>query len=341
MSIIEKPVVEHLSEELMFPAARARTHRPAVHRSVAQPSRRDRLHRLRAVILLEGAVRRTSFMGALDRSLLELPLQPQRVLLDLWRDEIGALLASLDLDGGVPTRLIVGRTSRPPVLRERDRAAGIISESDPSDLRGTGGVLRDLAEAYADDDMLLVANAAQVLVEPLAGVAADAAESGGDVTVVANADGTPASVMLISCRALRELPAVGFVDLKEQGLPLMAKRHDVRVQTRAAAAGMPIRTPQDYLKALKAHHRVLAGEQPRNEAFSERWRRRFALVEDGAVVAPDAELHNAVVLRGGRVEAGALVANCVVCDGGVVRRREQVMGRLVDAAGRRPVDQEA
>jgi mannose-1-phosphate guanylyltransferase len=226
-------------------------------------------------------------------------------------------------------------------LRERDRAAGIVAESDPSELRGTGGVLRDVAEAFADDDMLLVANAAQVLVEPLASVAADAAERGGDVTVVANADGTPASLTLISCRALRELPAVGFVDLKEQGLPLMARRHDVRVQTRAAAAGMPIRTPQDYLKALKAYHRVLAGERPHGEAFGERWRRRFALVEDGAVVAADAELHNTVVLRGGRVEAGALVANCVVCDGGVVRRREQVMGRLVDATGRRPVDQEA
>jgi hypothetical protein len=202
MSIIEKPVVEHLSEELMFPAGRARTHRPAVYRSVGQPAWHDRLRRLRAVILLEGAVRRTSFMAALDRSLLELPLQPDRVLLDLWRDEIDALLASLDLDG-IPTRLLVGRTSRPPVLRERDRAAGLVAESDPSELRGTGGVLRDVAEAFADDDILLVANAAQVLVEPLACVAADAAERGGDVTVVANADGTPASVTLISCRAVR------------------------------------------------------------------------------------------------------------------------------------------
>jgi hypothetical protein len=201
-------------------------------------------------------------------------------------------------------------------------------------------VLRDLAEEYEDDDLLLVANAAQVLVEPLALVALAAAGRGGDVTIVANADGTPASVSLISRRALRELPAVGFIDLKEQGLPLMARRHDVRVQHRSRAAGLPIRTPQDYLKALKAYHRMQAGAPPHNDPFSERWRRRFAVAEPGAVVADDAELHNSVVLRGGRVEPGAFVVNSIVCAGGVVRRREQVTDRLVDPTGRKPVKQD-
>jgi mannose-1-phosphate guanylyltransferase len=339
MSIIDKPIVEHVVSkvEREFPAGRARVHRP-VARSIRK-AEHDRLHRLRAVILLDGTVRRTNLTAALDRSLLELPLQHDRILLDLWRDEIGLLLSGLELTS-VPTRVIVGRTSRAPKMRERDHAARMSAESDPSELRGTGGVLRDLAEAYDDDDVLLVANAAQVLVEPLTAIAVEAAQRGGDVTVVANADGTPTSILLMSCQALRDLPTVGFIDLKEQGLPLMAKRHDVRVQCRASAAGMPIRTPQDYLNSLKAYHRLQAGESPRNQAFDERWRRRFSIVEPGAVVAEDADLHNAVVLRGGRVESGALVANSIVCGGGVVHRREQVIERLVDSTGRKPFDKD-
>jgi len=338
MSIIDRPILDHAISDAdrEFPAARARVHRPVI-RSIGERDSLDRLRCLRGVVLLDGAVRRTDFTAAIDRSLLELPLQHDRTLLDLWRDEICSLVSGLEL-ADVTTRVIVGRTSMPPTLGERDRAARMRVEFDPSELRGTGGVLRDLAEEYDDDDVLLVMNAAQVVVESLATVATQAAQRGGDVTVVANADGTPASVSLISCGALRALPAVGFVDLKEQALPLMAKHHDVRVQCRAVPAGFSIRTPQDYLKALKAYHRAQQGEALLNAAFSERWRRRFAVVEPGALVSDEAHLHNSVVLRGGRVEAGALVANSIVCAGGVVRRREQVIGRLIDAEGRKPLD---
>ena len=300
---------------------------------------RAHLRRLRAVILLDGAVRRTPLTDALDRSLLELPLAADRVLLDAWRDEVSALVNSLEVGPRpLPCRVVAARNTRLPELREQDRRAGITAEFDPAELRGTGGVLRDLAEAYADDDLLLVANAAQLLVEPLHAVAEQAAERAGDVTVVGDVDGTPASLLLVTCRALRDLPAVGFVDLKEQALPLMAKRYDVRVQRRSSPAGLPIRTPSCYLGALQAYHRIQAGEPARKPAFGERWKCRFSVVEPGAAVAAGAQLHNSVVLRGGRVEANALVADSIVCAGGVVRRREHVLGQLVGSRGRSAIE---
>jgi hypothetical protein len=207
-------------------------------------------------------------------------------------------------------------------------------ETDPSELRGTGGVLRDLAQEYDDDDVLLVANAAQLLVAPLHELASDAAARGGEVTVAANSDGTPSSLSLLSCRALRQLPEVGFVDLKEQGLSLMASKFEVTTLWRSSAYGLPIRTPRDYLSALRAHHRMAAGASAHEEAFGERWQWTFGLAERGASVDPDAKLHDAVVLRGGRVAAGALVADSIVCGGGVIRARETVVGRLSSAAGR-------
>lgn len=341
MSIIDRDVDLELTAAAAPAADAAPSRRPPVMRTVhdrSQSAARARLRRLRAVVLLDGSVRKTALSDAIGRSLLELPVEHGRNLFDLWRSDVRALILELGLDT-LPTRVIVGQTSVPPVVREQDRAACVTVEPDPSELRGTGGVLRDLAADFEDDDLLLVANAAQVLVEPLARIALSAAERGGDVTIVANEDGTPASVALVSRRALRELPPVGFIDLKEQGLPLMARRHDVRVQYRARPAGLPIRTPQDYLAALKAYHRMQAGEPPHNAPFSERWRRRFAVAEPGATVADDAELHNTVVLRGGRVESGALVANSIVCAGGIVRRHEQVIERLVEASGRKPVKQ--
>ena len=339
MSIIDKPIVEHdlvRSGEDQFVLA---SPRPRGHRRKRQT---DRLQTLRAVVLLDGAVRRADFATALDRSLLELPIARDRILLDLWRDQITTLLSGLNLE--TATRIIVGRTSRLPVLRDADRAAGMSAEFDPSELRGTGGVLHDLAAEYDDDDLLLVANAAQLLVESLSAIAIEAADRGGDVTVVANADGVPASVSLIRCGALRDLPAVGFIDLKEQGLPLMAARNDVRVHSRSRAAGLPIRTPRDYLTALHAYHVLQGGDAAaasHDQPFAERWRRRFSIIESGAVVADDAELHNSVVLRGGRVESHALLVNSIVCgSGGVVHKREQVIERLVSGTGRKPLGQE-
>jgi hypothetical protein len=236
-------------------------------------------------------------------------------------------------------RIIVGRTARQPVPAARHRTAGFEVEADPAELRGTGGVLRDLAERHDDNDLLLVANAAQVLVEPLTAIAEMIGECGGDVTVLANADGTPTSILLLSCRALRDLPRVGFVDLKEQGLACMAARHDVRVCRRPSAAGMPSAPAADYLRAVDRFHTGRSnGDTPSDRPFSERWRRRFSIVETGAVVADGAELHNAVVLRGARVGAGALVSDSVLCDGAAIGRREHIAAQLISRHGRTVID---
>jgi hypothetical protein len=306
----------------------------------------DRLQRLRAVVLLDGAVRRGGLAEAAGRSLLDLPIVGGRTLLDLWSGEVEELSRRLaearGSEGrgseergergrvrGIAWRILIGRGTRQPAARAATSTIRMSIEVDPGDLRGTGGVLRDAAAGYADDDLLLVANAAQVLVEPLHELAAQAGRRGGDVTVLGNVDGAPASLMLVSCRALRVLPTIGFVDLKEQGLPMIAARYEVSVLNRAPTAGLPIRTPGDYLAALRARHRLDCGRSVCPAPFDERWDSAFAVVEPGAKVAADAVIHNSVVLAGARVDGGAVVADSVVCAGGVVRRREHVVRRLI------------
>jgi hypothetical protein len=316
--------------------SRSQDHSAPVMRALRPvPSRR--LRRLRAVVLLDGTVRRSPLAEAIDRSLLELPIGTERIVLDLWREQVAVMREMLEADA-LRCRIVIGRTTRPPALRYQDQAGGITVESDPSDLRGTGGVLRDLAEQYGEDDIMLVANAAQLLVEPLHVLASEAAERGGDVTVAANGDGTPSSLALLSCRALRQLPSVGFVDLKEQGLPLMASKFEVTTLWRATACGLPIRTPRDYLAALRAHHRIAAGDGAHEQPFDERWRRTFSLVESGAIVSPEATLHDGVVLRGGQIGPAALVADSIICSGAVIRTHETVVRQLVSAAGRSEIE---
>ena len=96
--------------------------------------------------------------------------------------------------------------------------ANFAVERDLSEYRGTGGVLRDLTAEYDDDDLILVANAAQVLLEPLPIIAAELYGKKADVAVVAHEDGTPSGLMLIRCKALRQIAATGFVDMKGQAL---------------------------------------------------------------------------------------------------------------------------
>src|SRR5437016_5528312 len=97
-------------------------------------------------------------------------------------------------------------------LRSRRRKRRPVRGSvgcDLSEYRGTGGVLRELGADFADDDLLLVANAAQVLLDPLIAVATALDRKEGDFTLVSHSDGTPSGVMLLSCKTLRMIPETG------------------------------------------------------------------------------------------------------------------------------------
>ncbi len=292
-----------------------------------------RLRSIRAVILLEGSVGASPFGQAVGRSLLELPVTEHRSVLDVWASELSELAQALGPDR-VPCRIVVARNGRPPRLRPADREAGITVEHDPAELRGTGGLLRDLSDEYAPDDSLLVVSAAQILNRPLSVLAAEAAAEGGDVTVVTNVDGSPSGVTLVACRALRCLPSIGFSDFKEQGLPLIAKEHRVTVLSCTRPSGLSIRTPRDYARALRTYHLAAAGDGagPAHRPFAEQWQSAVTIVERGAAVHPSARLHDAVVLAGGEVAAGAVVVRSIVCAGGRVARNAQVLDRCVSAA---------
>ena len=287
------------------------------------------LARLRAVVLLAGSVRPNALRRAVGRFLLELPLDAERSIMDLWHEQLTDMADRLALPQ-VPVRVVVDRTTIAPQHNPWNGRCAVRFEKDPLDYRGTGGLLRDLATQYDPDDYLLIANAAQILLEPMASIAESLAEQGAGLALACREDGSPTGIMLVRCGCLLSIPQVGFVDLNEQALPAIAREHDVRVSRGSRMGGLPIRTLSDYLAALRQYRRYSgqkAGSFP--DPFDEDWQATFGIIESGAQVDPSAVVHDSVVLSGGRVEAGGLLVRALVCPGGVVAEGSSAIDCLV------------
>lgn len=293
----------------------------------------ERLARLRALILLGGSVRPSPLCTATGRSILDLPLDDGGSLLNYWLSQAVEVTRSAGLER-LPVRVLVNQASLEPYSAHEKHFGTFRVERDLSEYRGTGGVLRDVAADYADDDLILVANAAQILLDPLPAIAAALARKGGDVCLVSHDDGTPSGVMLLTCKALRLIPVTGFVDMKEQALPQIAARFDVRVVRRRRPTGLPVRTLEDYVQALRFHHRRRAGKPITTDPLAEDFAPAFSLVEAGATVDASARVHDSVVLAGGVVEPGAALVRCVVSPGATVRRDRTEVDRMVLANAR-------
>lgn len=296
-------------------------------RAMSETGARLRGH-LSALVLLGGAIRATDLSRGLDRPLVDLPVEPGVSVLDLWQREAAGLAACIGAES-VAARLLVDASS--PLPRDASAHPGVrlTVERDRWDFRGTGGVLRDACADYPDDSFVLVANANQVLIEPLAAKACALAGAGGDIAVMAHDDGSPVGLMLVRVGAARAIRAVGYVDFKEQALPQLASGFDVRVVRRPHPSAVPVRTLDAYLRGLRAHHRVRAGLPPFEGPFAEDWSRTFGVVEAGASVGARAQVHDSVILAGARVRAGAVVVRSVIGGDGVVNAGEVVADRVV------------
>jgi hypothetical protein len=278
------------------------------------------LDHLRAAVLLGGSVRATHLSASLGRSVLNLPVDQGLSLLGHWQSQLECLSRRARLQS-LPIRLVLDRGASEPDV-EGPAHVPVLVERDRSEFRGTGGVLRDMLEGYEDDDMILVANALQLVLEPVADLVSTMAEQGADVCVVSQEDGVPGGFMLLRCAAVRQIAPIGYVDMKEQALPAIARQMRVDVVKRPAATALPVRTAGEYLYGLGRYHRQMAGRAGYDDPYTEDWEPAFGLVEDGAVVDGGAVIHDSVVLKGAKVGAGAVLVRCLLCPGAQVRPGE-------------------
>jgi exopolysaccharide biosynthesis WecB/TagA/CpsF family protein len=286
------------------------------------------LKHVKAVVLLGGSVRPSRLTTAIERSILDLPFEDGRSILSHWQEQVGELRRMVGAIS-LPVRVMVDQASIEPEALEETDGVKVIVERDLSPYRGTGGLLRDLSAEYDDDDVLVVANAAQALMLPLTDLVRSMAELNGDVGLISHADGTPSGLMLVRCKALRKLSQSGYIDMKEQALPAIAKNFKVNHVYQTTVTGLPIRTLEEYVAALQKRYRLSQGKPVPNDPFAEDRRATFAIVEQGAEIHSDARVHDSIILKGAVVEAGAMVVRSIVCPGGTLAAGETVIDSLV------------
>lgn len=278
------------------------------------------LSRITEVVLLAGTVRPTPLHKQLGRSGLDLPVDESRSILNHWQDHISHLADRLHRDH-LDTHVMIDWTATAPISAWAHSKSAISIERDPLELRGTGGVLHDLAKRFDDEDYLLVISANQMLFEPLDQLVVDMATLGGDVQLLSYEDGTPVGMMLCRCGALRDIAPIGFVDMKEQALPVIARHHQTLVLRRQLADVQPIRTLAHYLDGLRRMHGLEESDMVTQPAFN--------LVEVGAEIDPKASLREAVVLRGAKIDKGAVVARSLIGMGAHVKAGQVIVDQMV------------
>ncbi len=309
----------------------SRTHQPfsEVQRTGFIP---DSLSKLRAMILLAGRLRPCPMAQSVGRSTLDLPVDDQRTVVSYWAESIQELKYSLGRRE-LPVRLLLDRDSRSPESLDANEHTSWTVERDSNDYRGTAGVLMDACSQYDKDDYILVANAHQLLLEPLVEVVTEMARNPSDVCLVGHKEGTPGGLFLIRCGALAEVAPIGYVDLKEMALPDIAKAHQVKVIHRDQPTALPIKSVEEYLKGLRRFHQNSNGVQNSatriSDPFQEDWQSAFNIIEDGATVDPRAVLFDSVVLKGVKVEAEAIVVRSLLSNSATISTKQTVIDKTI------------
>ncbi|QQE12529.1 hypothetical protein JD969_03395 [Planctomycetota bacterium] len=285
---------------------------------------------LKAVVLLAGSVRPSPLRRAISQGFLSLPIDGDCTILDAWQRQLNDLATSLS-EAKLHVRIMQDRSS---VLYDLSHQASsrikMTFEQDPFAFRGTGGLLRDLAEEYDDDEFLFVANAAQVVLGSVKDMVRELATVKADIAIAAEQDGTPSDIMLIRSGILKTIGKVGYVDIKEQALPQISKKHDVRVHRSNTVQTFQVRTLDSYLNAIKEFH-VFNHLVDHREQTLEDWQATFSIVDTKAKMHPTAIVHDSVVLEGSVIEENAVIVRSVIAPNGYVASNQSIVDTVISS----------
>ena len=284
-------------------------------------------------VLLAGTLRPTPLRQALDIPALCLPVGGAGTLLEAWRRRlgeigVGAVRIAVNSDHDAVTVMNgAGPIADPP-------GDGIRAVAEPSAWRGAGGILRDVAGDAPEGVPVLAAEANALPPEDLGPLVE--AMSGWPAGVVGTyVDDQPAGVYLFSRELLGRIPPIGYHDLKEQFLPMLASGGVEIGAARIPGEPTSLRDCAGYLAAVRLGLGG-AGDDPRCCRVSAGAKvSTSAVVEDGCIVEAEAVIedgavvHQSVVLRGAVVQRGAVVSRSVVGPGARVTVDRRVIRDVV------------
>jgi hypothetical protein len=284
------------------------------------------LGNIRAFILLAGVIRSTAFTEGIQRSVLNLPLDSTMDIFQHWYQHVQRMIAN-DNYPAMPLRVLVDNQSILPVAPPIIDGSPLVIERDPLEFRGTGGVLADATAEYDANDYVIVGHAASIFLEDVGCLVLRLSDLKAEIAILADPNGTPAGLMLIRCHTLRQIPLIGFVDLNEQAMPLIAAKHDVRVLCQPVER-YGIRNCSEYVNAVRQFHNMTHGKQSGSDPWIEPWLSTFGFCEEDSSVAKDSHLVDSIVLRGAEVKSGAVLVRSVACPGVMIESHATVVDKL-------------
>jgi len=270
-------------------------------------------------VLLAGGLTPTPLTMAAQCSVLDLWLTPLDTVLDLWMRQIHAI-------GDVEVMVSCSPRVPPPVLPP---TPGVEIVCDATEYRGPAGVVFDTCADMAAHETVLVGEAARFVDADLSGMLAAHARSAAAVTVACNADHTPAGVYLIERGTLDLVPALGFMDLKEQWLSrVVSSGRRTMVYKLDTGASHMLRSRDHFLAAARvAGLRGGNGTSAENDDPS----RARSVVSRSASVHDSARVWGSVVMGGAVVEEGAVIARSLIAPGAHVVASSVIVDRVVPA----------
>lgn len=279
-----------------------------------------------SVLILAGGLNPTPLQGLMGFPVAGLPVSRERTLLSAW---LAVISESLGSKRG-STRLLCGTVPDEQwFIAELRRAAtsdlGVEVRRDGRPHRGVCGLLADTAAECDLAEWVLVIELTTLpprSLEPLLG----AATAGVSMVVGSSRDARPAGAILLRRELLKDVPKIGYLDLKEQFLPqLVARGHRIEAAELADTA-VRMTDRRNYLRSVRIwqSENDVAATAPNIAGHS--------VVAAGVELAEGAFVLDSVILPGASIGPRCVVARSIV--GPLIRLPEGSV--LVDAVMANP-----
>lgn len=296
----------------------------------------DLLKRLE-IIFLAGRQGGLSVAGRLDCPIWSLPVGHGVVLLEAWAATINKAIASCPWVSLGNTVVLVSDW-RGKVL-DSGPGHGVQISADSRDHRGSGGVVSDELRRLgspADAVVLLVEISASPAVDLSSLFRVGVASSGScdRICVGESRLGRYCGVSLLPRRVFELSPKIGFVDFKEQLIPMAMSKGIALEACKIANRAIRLRSREDWLDVVSS----CAGEVGLGGLASSvkgdacfRFNGACAVAR-GARIG-QATLVSSVVMEGAEIGDGAIVARSVIGPGARVPPHARVIDSLVSGRG--------
>jgi len=278
-----------------------------------------------------------SAFDTLPRTLLPVAHQPLISYGLSWLHAAG--VSEVAVCGNRETRLLQSRLSRHVPIGLR-----VSYHEDPMP-RGAGGSARDAATTF-DTDTFVVIDGTSIPTVDLTELLTTHRSSGASVTVVVHSEarGTangpidvPSGIYVFERRALEQVPAQGFCDIKEKLIPQLYAAGHAIIPFVAKSATPRVLDAATYL----ATNAWMVEQIINGEGVRDGYRRTSqGLIHEDAVIADDASVVGPVIIGpGARVMSGAVVlgptsiARDVTIEAGAMISRAAIWRRAVISEG--------